>query len=131
MIRRRDFVAGLGAMLGARHLSAAQTPLEVAYLDVRLWTGRPQATPATAFGTIGNRIAAVGDDRAIRALCGESTRVIELDGSFAMPGFVDNHTHFLRASFMLGTPELRTAKTRDEFVERVGRAARALRPGRW
>jgi predicted amidohydrolase YtcJ len=131
VIRRRDFVAGLGATFAIRHLNASQAPLEVAYLGARLWTGRPSAARATAFGTSGNRIAAVGDDHAIRALCGRSTRVIELDGAFAMPGFADNHTHFLRASFMLGTPELRTAKTPDDFVERVGRAARALRPGRW
>ena len=131
MIRRRDFVAGVGAMLAARPLGASPAPLQVAYVHARVWTGRPQAKPATAFGTIGNRIAAVGDDRAIRALCDKSTRVIDLGGAFAMPGCMDNHTHFLRASFMLGTPELRTAKTRSEFVERVGRAARGLRPGRW
>src|SRR6186997_2917225 len=131
MIRRRDFVAGVGAMLAIRQLDAAGSPLEFAYVNARLWTGRAQARPATAFGTIGNRIAAVGDDHAIRALCGKWTRIIDLAGAFAMPGFMDNHTHFLRASFMLGTPELRTAKTREEFVERVGRSARELRHGHW
>ena len=131
MIKRREFIAGVGAVLATRHLSASQAPLEVAYVNAKLWTGRQRPKPATTFGTIGNRIAAVGEDADIRAMCGKSTRVIDLDGAFVMPGFMDNHTHFLRASFMLGSAELRTAKTRDEFVERVGRAAHALRPGRW
>ncbi|HEX5649727.1 MAG TPA: amidohydrolase [Steroidobacteraceae bacterium] len=130
MIRRREFVAGIGAMLATR-LEASRAPLEVAYVNAKLWTGRPRPKPATAFGTIGNRIATVGEDADVRAVCGKSTRVIDLGGAFALPGFMDNHTHFLRASFMLGSPELRTAKTREEFVERVGRAARAVRPGRW
>jgi predicted amidohydrolase YtcJ len=118
-------------MLAAAPAWASPAPLEVAYVNIRLFTGRPEASLRTAFGTIGNRIAVVGDDRTIRARCGKLTRVIDLDSAFAMPGFVDNHTHFLRASFMLGTPELRTARTRHEFVERVGRAAHALLPGRW
>ena len=131
MMRRRDFLAGVGALLATRHLRASRAPLQVAYLNARLWTGRTEACRPTAFGTIGNRIAAVGNDHAVRAQGGKSTRVVDLHGAFAMPGFIDNHTHFLRASLMLGTPELRTAKTRGEFVERVGRAAHALRPGRW
>lgn len=61
----------------------------------------------------------------------KDTRIIDLSGAFVMPGFIDNHTHFLRASFMLGTPQLRTAKNRAEFVERIAQAARDLRPGRW
>jgi TolB protein len=80
MLRRRDFVAGVGALLATRHLQASRAPLEVAYLNGRLWTGRIEARPPTAFGTIGNRIAAVGNDRAVRAQGGKSTRVVDLHG---------------------------------------------------
>ncbi|MCE3285512.1 MAG: amidohydrolase, partial [Steroidobacteraceae bacterium] len=131
MIGRREFIAGLGAMLAERRVEASRAPLEVAYVNARLWTGHPRRRSATAFGTVGRCITVVGEDADVRAMRGRSTQVVDLDGAFVLPGFMDNHTHFLRASFMLGSPELRTAKTRDEFVERVGRAARALRPGRW
>ena len=128
MIKRREFIAGVGAMLAARHLSASQAPLEVAYVNAKLWTGRPRPKPATAFGTIGNRIAAVGENADIRAMCGKSTRVIDLDGAFVLPGFMDNHTHFLRASFKLAMPELRTAK--DDVPNGERGLARSVRQRR-
>jgi len=118
-------------MLAATYLGASRPPLDVAYVNARLWTGRARPTKATAFGTIGSRIAVVGDDAQVRAEAGKSTRIVDLKGAFVMPGFMDNHTHFLRASFMVGTPELRTVKTRAEFIERVASSARALRSGRW
>lgn len=131
MINRRELLTGIAAMLATRHLYAATASLDVAYINAKLWCGPHGPARASAFGTIGNRIAAVGDNAHIRALASKATRVVDLGGAFAMPGFIDNHTHFLRASFMLSSPELRTAKTREEFVERVARAARALRPGAW
>ena len=133
MITRRQFVAtGVTALVAGRACTRAQsTDLDVAYVNGRIWTGVPGAPPQTAFGTIKDRIAAVGDVARIRSLSGRATQVIDLSGAFVMPGFVDNHTHFLRASFMLSMPELRTAKTRTEFVERVGKAARRLERGAW
>ena len=118
-------------MFAARPARGAPAMLETAYLNAVVWTGSREAPRASAFGTIGARIAAVGDAARIRALCGKATRIVDLDGAFVMPSFIDNHTHFLRASFMLGTPELRTARTRQEFIERIGRAARDLRQGQW
>jgi len=134
-MNRRELLAGMGAMLAAKHLSAAESTLEVGYVNARLWTGRTdrigRRPQTTAFGTVGNRIAVVGDDAHVRSMADRNTRIIDLDGAFVVPGFIDNHTHFLRASAMLNRPELRTAKSRQEFVERVGKAARELRPGQW
>ena len=128
---RRQFVAsGVAALvLGRTRFPSAD--LDVAYLNGRVWTGVHGAVRASAIGTIGDRITAVGSDAQIRALSGSRTRLIDLGGAFVMPGFIDNHTHFLRASFMLSMPELRTAKTKAEFVERVGKAARSLGKGQW
>jgi predicted amidohydrolase YtcJ len=138
MITRRRLIGGAGASIGAsfafRHLQAAALPLDIAYVNANIWTGRPRSAgrlEPTAFGIVGNRIAALGDGASIKALCGKQTRVVDLQRAFVMPGFIDNHTHFLRASFMLSSPELRTAKTREEFIARVGDAARALPPGQW
>ena len=133
MITRRQFVASGVTALVAGRACARATPaeLDVAYVNGRIWTGVPGAPAQAAFGTIGDHIAAVGDVARIRALTGRRTQVIDLRGAFVMPGFVDNHTHFLRASFMLSMPNLRTAKTNEEFVQRVATAARALPKGAW
>lgn len=100
VITRRQFVAtGVTALVAGRAcVRSTPAELDVAYVNGRIWTGVSGAPPQTAFGTIGDRIAAVGDDARIRALAGRKTQVIDLGGAFVMPGFVDNHTHFLRAS---------------------------------
>lgn len=131
MINRRDMLLGMGALLATRQLIAAERPLDVAYVNAKVWTGQRNVPLAGAIGISGNRVAVVGDSERVRKLASKSTRIVDLHGAFVMPGFIDNHTHFLRASFGLSSPELRTARTREEFVERIAKAAQALRPGQW
>jgi predicted amidohydrolase YtcJ len=131
LINRRELLAGMGAMFAARGLFAADRPLDLAYVNAKVWTGQRDVPLASAIGISGNRVSVVGDNERIRKLAGKRTRIVDLRGAFVMPGFVDNHTHFLRASFGLGAPELRTAKTKQEFIDRIAKAAQALRPGQW
>ncbi|MBM0104275.1 amidohydrolase [Steroidobacter sp. S1-65] len=131
MINRRDVLLGTGALLATRQLVAAGRPLDLAYINAKVWTGQRDVPLAGAIGISGNRVAVVGDSERVRKLASKSTRLVDLRGAFVMPGFIDNHTHFLRASFGLSSPELRTAKTREEFVGRIAEAAKALRPGQW
>jgi predicted amidohydrolase YtcJ len=131
LINRRDLLLGTAALLSTRQLIAAQQPLDVAYVNAKIWTGQRNVPLASALGISGNRISVVGDSARVRKLAGKSTRIVDLGGAFVMPGFIDNHTHFLRASFGLNSPELRTAKTREEFVERIAKSAKAMRPGQW
>lgn len=131
MINRRELLLGMGAALASRQLLAADRPLDVVYINAKVWTGQRDVPLASAVGLAGNRISVIGDNARVRKLATKRTRIVDLRGAFVMPGFMDNHTHFLRASFMLSAPELRTAKTREEFVERVAKSAQALRPGQW
>jgi predicted amidohydrolase YtcJ len=48
---------------------------------------------AQAIAIAGERIVAVGDSVAIRELAGPRTRVIDLRGRLALPGFADAHIH--------------------------------------
>ena len=47
-----------------------------------------------ALAVIGDTIAAVGSNREIQAYIGTRTRVIDLTGALAVPGFIDAHAHF-------------------------------------
>ncbi len=121
----------MSALLASRQLIAADRPLDVAYVNAKVWTGQRDVPLASAIGISGNRIAVVGETERVRKLASKRTHIVDLSGAFVMPGFIDNHTHFLRASFGLSSPELRTARTREEFVERIAKSAKALRPGQW
>jgi predicted amidohydrolase YtcJ len=58
-------------------------------------------------------------------------RVIELGDRLAVPGFIDNHTHFVKGGLQLSRVQLRDAASPDEFTRRIAAFARQLGPGAW
>ena len=96
-----------------------------------VWTGDAAAPAAEAVAIAGGRITAVGGSEGIRALAGPETEVIELEGRFAMPGFIDTHTHFLDGGLRLESVDLRDAATPDEFTRRLAEYAERVPPGTW
>ncbi|PVM82920.1 amidohydrolase [Caulobacter endophyticus] len=132
MLDRRQLLGSLGAGLAAPAMAfAAGRTLDVAYVNASIWTGAPGASGRPrALGVIGDRIAAIGAEQ-VRAMSGKRTRVVDLQGAFVLPGFTDNHTHFLRASQALSAADLRGAASREELVRLIGASAAALRPGAW
>jgi predicted amidohydrolase YtcJ len=127
---RREFLGVAAAALSApRALLAASAPMQTAYVNARVWTGT-SAGMTDAIGIAGTTIAALGAGP-VRQRIDKSTRVVDLQGAFVGPGFVDNHTHFLLAAATLVPPDLRTASSRSEFAKRVGEAARQLPRGEW
>src|SRR3569832_1955785 len=128
MIDRRQIVGGglaqaMTAPMRARALAGGT--LDVAYINARVWTGQSLTARSDAVGTIGNHVAALGAAE-VRARTGRSTKVIDLQGAFGVPGMTDCHTHFARASLMLSRPSLRDADTPAEYTRRIAVAAKAL-----
>ncbi|MFT4253861.1 MAG: amidohydrolase [Caulobacter sp.] len=115
--------------MAASPLLAAERPLDVVLAGGKVWTGAGGAPQRLSIGLIGDRIAVVGDE-AVKARTTGATRIVDLDGAFVTPAFIDNHTHFLLGSTMLSQVNLRDAADRATFAERVGARARA-RPGEW
>lgn len=64
----------------------------------------------------GDRIVAVGDEATVRALVGEGTRVVELEGRSVLPGLADNHFHSIG-----GGPgvDLSGARAIDDVLEAI------------
>jgi len=95
------------------------------------------ATVDPALGTVealavrGHAIVAVGGDDDIAALIGPETRVVDLAGRFAMPGFIEGHGHFLGIGEALQILDLTHAKSWDDIVSMVAVAADKARPGEW
>ena len=99
--------------------------------DGKVLTMDPARPVASALAIAGDRIVAVGSDAEIDRLRGEGTRVIDLAGKTAMPGFIDGHAHFVGIGDARIALDLRGAASWDEVVARVSAAARKARPGEW
>lgn len=108
----------------------AQTP-ETIYTNARIWTGNADQPWAEALAVLDGSILAVGDRVEVEALQGASTEKIDLGGRFVMPGFIDNHVHFLSGGFQLASVDLRDADTPAEFARRIGAFAETLSEGEW
>ena len=130
MFSRRAFVGASMAGIVMQAAWSKQTEIDVAYLNASVWTGSSATSATNAIGTKGNRIIAIGAD-AVRAVTSRKTRIIDLQGAFVTPGFVDPHTHFLLGSAMLLQPDLRDAATPADFTQRLADAARAAPAGQW
>ena len=134
-VDRRRFLAGSGVSAGAallwRQSAWASSPaVETAYVNAKVWTGQGCRIFSDAIGVSGTRIVALGED-AVRAGSDRRTRIVDLDGAFVTPGFIDSHVHFVMASLQLGQPSLRDAADRADFERRIAGAARDLPAGQW
>jgi predicted amidohydrolase YtcJ len=97
----------------------------------RLVTLERSGGDAQALAARGGKIVAIGTNQMVAAFTGPSTRVIDLRGRLAIPGFIEGHGHFtaLGASKMM--LDLRDAKSWDEIVAMVAAAAKEAKPGTW
>ena len=88
-------------------------------------------TVARSIAVLNGRIIAIGSDADTKALIGPSTRVMDAGGKLVLPGFNDAHVHFIETGAQLSSVDLRTAKTPQEFVQRIKDFASKLPKGRW
>src|SRR5262245_30758909 len=90
--------------------------------------GRPEAE---AIAIRGDRIVVVGAAADVQSLVSPKTRVIELNGRMAMPGFIEGHGHFLSLGDSKRKLDLSRAASWDEIVELVAAEAKKTPPGQW
>jgi predicted amidohydrolase YtcJ len=90
-----------------------------------------QQPTAEAIAIRGDRILAVGSDKEIAKLIGKQTRVVELAGRLATPGWIEGHGHFLSLGASLEILDLRDAETWEAVVAQVAEAAKNTPEGTW
>ena len=97
----------------------------------RIVTVDDQKPEAQALAARGDTIVAVGTNEEIAPYVGPQTRVVDLHGRLAIPGFIDGHGHFTGVGQARITLNLTKVKNWDEIVAMVKEAAQKARPGEW
>ena len=95
----------------------------------KIWTG--DGAFAQALATEGNRIVAVGSNAHVTSKAPAGAQTIDLNGRLVVPGFIDNHVHFIDGGFQLSRVQLRDAASPEEFARRIGQYAKKTGKGKW
>jgi predicted amidohydrolase YtcJ len=110
---------------------AQQTEADLILHSGRIWTGDDARPWAEAVAVRGDRIVAVGADADMVLLRGDDTRMVDLEGRFLSPGFIDNHTHFNRAGELLLGVNLLEVSDAEGLVKEIRETADRLPEGAW
>lgn len=79
----------------------------------------------------GDSILFVGANAEVGQYKSVQTEILDAQGNFITPGFIDTHVHFLTGGFNLSSVQLRDAKTPEEFSNRIKEFAATQEPGSW
>jgi len=111
-----------------------QAPVEPADLlltNGTIVTVNAAAPQAQAIAIRGDRIQAIGTSADLRRYAGASTRVIDLGGQLAIPGFIEGHGHFTGVGEAQLNLKLMKTTSWEEILAMVAQAVEHAKPGEW
>lgn len=106
------------------------TPSLILY-NGNFFTADSSQTRVTALAIAGDRILALGADEAIKKLAGQGTQLLDLQGAFAMPGFIEGHGHFNGLGRSLQNLNLIQTRSWAEVTGLVAEKVKNAQPGEW
>lgn len=104
--------------------------MKKAFINGKVYTVNEKQPLAEAVITKGNKIIFVGSNKDAQKFIDNSTEVIDLNGKLMLPGFIDNHVHFVSGGFYLLGIDLRPANSTNEFKNILKEYAEK-HPGKW
>ncbi|MCH8073168.1 MAG: amidohydrolase [Proteobacteria bacterium] len=123
---------GGGSQDGADTAAAPEVaPADLVLRGGKVATVDPALGNAEAIAVNGYRITAVGSNDEISAYIGPDTEVIELNGRFAMPGFIEGHGHYMSLGRAKQILDLTRVNNWEEIVTMVAGAVDKSQPGEW
>lgn len=107
-------------------------PATIILQNARIWTSNPAQPWAEALAVRGDSIVFVGSSKDLpKDLLSEAKMVMDAQGQMVTPGFIDSHVHFIDAGLNLASVQLRDAKTKAIFIQRIADFAKTVPPGTW
>ncbi|MGB7296538.1 MAG: amidohydrolase [Candidatus Aminicenantales bacterium] len=125
------FVLAIFLLAGLSGCAKKENPADLVLTNGKIVTMDETLPVAEALAATGDRIVAVGTANEIRRYVGDSTRVVDLEGKLAIPGFIDSHAHFSSVGAAKMELDLTRTKNWPEIVAMVGEAAQKTEPGEW
>jgi len=114
-------------------LAACSRPsADIILTNAEVYTMEADQPWASAVVITGNKIVAVLDEGAdIEPYRGPNTRVIDLEGKFVVPGFIDGHVHFNNAGGLINDANLMAVADDGGLKNEMRRVVDILDDGEW
>ena len=129
---RTGFLALTALTLAGACQGTATGPADLILMNGEVYTMEEDHPWASAVVVTGNRITAVLDDDAeADAFRGPNTDVIDLQGKFVVPGFIDGHVHFNGAGGLINDANLMSVADDAGLVQEMERLTGILEGGEW
>jgi predicted amidohydrolase YtcJ len=104
---------------------------DLVLLHGKILTMDPACPQVEALAAKGDTIIFTGSDNEVKSHINADTQVIDLEGQFAVPGFIDGHGHYMSLGDSLMGVDLFQTRTWDEVVSLTADAVREAEPGEW
>ena len=95
-------------------VSAAEKPADLIVVNGKVYTANSDRQMVEAVAIRGNRIILAGSNSQVRKLQASTTKVVDAQGHSVLPGFIDNHVHFLAGVDAVEGPQLAGLRTVKE-----------------
>lgn len=95
----------------------------------KVWTGDPDQPWAESVLINDNRIAEVWSGE--KDVNGADIKVIDAKGRLVLPGFIDNHVHFMAGGESITTMRFNDVKTKEDFINIIANYAKSMPKGEW
>ncbi len=106
-------LAGILMIISSKNLISQNNM--TAFINGKIYTVNKNQPMAQAVLIRENKIIFVGSSDEVKRMITGDTRIIDLKGRLMLPGFIDDHVHFISGGFYLLGLNLRPAKTTAEF----------------
>jgi len=112
--------------------SCAKQPADLILINGEIYIMEQDQSWASTVVITGNKITAVLDkDENYKSFQGKNTRLIDLQGKFVVPGFIDGHVHFNRAGALINDANLMKVADNEGLREEIQRVVNILEDGEW
>ena len=104
---------------------------DLVLLNGYITTVDPDIGNVSAMAINDYKITAVGNDEEIESYISDTTEVINLNGRFVMPGFIEGHGHYMSLGRSKQILDLNDVSGWEEVVSKVAVAVDKSKPGDW
>lgn len=109
----------------------SELPADLILLGGNIYTGDRENPNAAALAVREGKLIYVGDEAGAKKFAGPNTEMVDAEGKFVMPGFIEGHGHFAGLGGSLINLNFIKTKSWDEIVAMVAEKAKTAKPGEW